>query len=495
VSWWVLGRGLLDGTIDTGWLWAWGLLLVSLIPFRLVASRMQGMVAVSAGAWLRRRLLRGAMRIDRQDVRRHGPGQFFGLVIEAGAVESLALGGGVMALLALLELGLTALVLWAGAGPFAAFLLALWTTGAFWVASRYVKHRRTWTRQRLSMTDRLLQCMVGHRTRLAQLPVDQWHKDEDESLNQYLESGKPMDRANLWLTAIVPRGWLMVAVAALTPALAAASSAERMAVTVGGILLGYRGLRRLSIGLSSLAGAAIAGHAVRPLVRAASRRDAPTCPSLVVRSPRRRAAESEDVLAQAREVSFRYPTSRDPVLHGCNLRVARGARLLLEGPSGTGKTTLATVLAGLQPADSGVVLVNGLDHSVLGRTGWHSRVVMAPQPHDNYLVSGTLAFNLLMGRRWPAQPADLAEAEKVCRELGLGDLLDRMPAGLQQVVGETGWQLSQGERTRVFLARAVLQQPELLILDESWGSLDPENVERAVRCVTQRAPAVIAVAH
>jgi ABC-type multidrug transport system fused ATPase/permease subunit len=120
---------------------------------------------------------------------------------------------------------------------------------------------------------------------------------------------------------------------------------------------------------------------------------------------------------------------------------------------------------------------------------------MAPQPHDNYLVSGTLAFNLLMGRRWPAQPADLAEAEKVCRELGLGDLLDRMPAGLQQVVGETGWQLSQGERTRVFLARAVLQQPELLILDESWGSLDPENVERAVRCVTQRAPAVIAVAH
>jgi ABC-type multidrug transport system fused ATPase/permease subunit len=120
---------------------------------------------------------------------------------------------------------------------------------------------------------------------------------------------------------------------------------------------------------------------------------------------------------------------------------------------------------------------------------------MAPQPHDNYVVSGTLAFNLLMGRRWPAQESDLIEAEQVCRELGLGELIDRMPGGLHQVVGETGWQLSQGERTRVFLARALLQRPELLVLDESFSALDPENVDRAVRCVTHRAPTVLAIAH
>ena len=120
---------------------------------------------------------------------------------------------------------------------------------------------------------------------------------------------------------------------------------------------------------------------------------------------------------------------------------------------------------------------------------------MAPQAHDNYLVGGSLAFNLLMGRRWPAEPADLAEAETVCRELGLDDLLDRLPAGLHQVVGETGWHLSQGERTRVFLARALLQKPELLVLDESFSALDAENVERAMRCVTNRAQAVLAIAH
>lgn len=110
-------------------------------------------------------------------------------------------------------------------------------------------------------------------------------------------------------------------------------------------------------------------------------------------------------------------------------------------------------------------------------------------------MSGSLAFNLLMGGRWPAGEADLIRAEEVCRELGLGELLDRMPGGVHQAVGETGWQLSQGERTRVFLARALLQCPGLLLLDEPFSALDPENVDRALRCVQLRAPTVLAVAH
>jgi ATP-binding cassette subfamily B protein len=69
-----------------------------------------------------------------------------------------------------------------------------------------------------------------------------------------------------------------------------------------------------------------------------------------------------------------------------------------------------------------------------------------------------LAFNLLMGRRWPPEPEDLGEAETICREMGLGRLLDAMPGALMQMVGETGWQLSNGEKSRVFLARALLQR-------------------------------------
>jgi ABC-type bacteriocin/lantibiotic exporter with double-glycine peptidase domain len=175
--------------------------------------------------------------------------------------------------------------------------------------------------------------------------------------------------------------------------------------------------------------------------------------------------------------------------------IPQGSRFLLEGPSGAGKTTFASILAGLESADSGLLLVDGLDRSVLGTAGWRQRVVMAPQAHDNYIVGGSLAFNLLMGRRWPAHHEDLVEAEQVCRELGLGDLLDRLPGGLHQMIGETGWQLSQGERTRVFLARALLQKPEVLLLDESFSALDPENVDRTIRCVLRRASTVLAIAH
>ena len=76
--------------------------------------------------------------------------------------------------------------------------------------------------------------------------------------------------------------------------------------------------------------------------------------------------------------------------------------------------------------------------------------------------------------------ATLAEAQSLCEELGLGPLLERMPAGLQQRVGETGWQLSHGERSRVFLARALRQKAPLTILDESFAALDPQTLRRCL---------------
>jgi ABC-type multidrug transport system fused ATPase/permease subunit len=107
----------------------------------------------------------------------------------------------------------------------------------------------------------------------------------------------------------------------------------------------------------------------------------------------------------------------------------------------------------------------------------------------------TFAFNLLMGREWPPRPADLEEAAEVCRELGLGPLLDRMPAGLQQMVGESGWQLSHGEKSRLYIARALLQRAELVVLDESFAALDPESLRQALHCVLGRARTLMVIAH
>ncbi len=70
-----------------------------------------------------------------------------------------------------------------------------------------------------------------------------------------------------------------------------------------------------------------------------------------------------------------------------------------------------------------------------------------------------------------------------------------MPSGLQQLVGETGWQLSHGERSRVFLGRALLQAGEVVILDESFGALDPATLSLALGCALRRAPTLLVVAH
>jgi ATP-binding cassette subfamily B protein len=89
----------------------------------------------------------------------------------------------------------------------------------------------------------------------------------------------------------------------------------------------------------------------------------------------------------------------------------------------------------------------------------------------------------------------MEEADTVCRELGLGDVLDRMPSGLLQMVGEGGWQLSHGERSRVYIARALLQDASLVILDESFAALDPENLRTALECVLRRARTLMVIAH
>ncbi|HKU40961.1 MAG TPA: ATP-binding cassette domain-containing protein [Polyangiales bacterium] len=490
LSWYLLGRGLVNGAIDNGWLIGWLLLVVSLAPLRVATTWTQGVLTTTVGAAVRRRLLRGALNVDRELVKSQGAGQLFGLVAEAQLIESLALNGGITALFAVAELLAAALVVWAGAGLLSTTLLAGCTAVALILSWRYLRARRTWTGERLTLTHTLLESMLGHRTRLAQQPRAQWHPREDQALAQYIERGRDMDRLTLGL-AFVPRTWLMLGIAGIVPAVLVHSSPALLAASVGGILLAHRALKRLISGLSSLTGAAIAARILSPLVEAAAVREPAPHPSLAVAPP----AAGAPLAVQARKLSFRYPRQTDRVLDDCDVTISQGARVLLEGASGAGKTTFASILAGLDRPDSGMLLVNGLDREVLGRTGWNRQVVLAPQAHDNYLVTGSLAFNLLMGRRWPAQRADLQEAEEVCRELGLGELLDRLPAGMQQIVGETGWQLSQGERTRVFLARALLQKPEVLVLDESFSTLDPENLDRTIRTVQRRAGTVLAVAH
>jgi ATP-binding cassette subfamily B protein len=497
VSWWLIGRAALSGHLDHGWLIAWALILLTLVPFRVLSTWLQGVLAINGGIIFKQRLLFGALRLKPEEIRHKGVGQFLGEVMESEAVESLALSVGFQGLTAAIELIAATFVLSQGvARGLELILLPVWVALTLLMGVRYFRQRQRWTESRLSMTNDLTERMIGHRTRLAQEARHHWHDGEDEELERYLEMSKRMDSAAALLMAIAPRGWLILGTLGLTWAFVASQGLNiTLAISLGGILLAYRALKRLSLGLIALADAVISWQQVAPLFKAAGRSQLQGSPAVAF-TPAAQADDGGDhAVMEAHDLVFRYQERGEPVLRGCSLTIRRGERLLLEGSSGGGKSTLASLLVGLRVPQSGLLLLHGLDRQTLGDQGWRQRVVSAPQFHENHVLSETFAFNLLMGRRWPPREEDMREASAICSELGLEPLLNKMPAGMLQMVGETGWQLSHGERSRVYIARALLQGAEIVIFDESFAALDPENVRLALDCVLRRASTLLVVAH
>jgi ATP-binding cassette subfamily B protein len=499
LSWWMLGQGVFSGRLDRGWLLAWALVLLTVAPFRAIEMWSAGVLTNRAGALLKRRLMVGVLRLEPEEIRHQGAGQLLGRVLSSEALEVLALTGGHVGLIALTEIVLAVPILATGAGGWLHTLLLLaWVALALLLSYHYFAKRREWTDARLAMTHDLVEQMVGHRTRLAQQTADQWHEREDGDLERYLRLSAEMDRRAALLKVAVPRGWLIASLLVIAPAFVSGrASAASLAVALGGMLFSYKSFWKLVRGLSDLAEAVISWRQVESIFRA-SGREALAAPPSAVAMPTVEAPASDtgtEVVLEGHELVYRYGERSDPALAGCNLTIRKGERLLLEGPSGGGKSTLASLLVGLRIPQSGLLLLQGLDRHSLGADGWHRRAVAAPQFQENHVLTETFAFNLLMGREWPPRPADLEEAEAVCRELGLGELLDRMPAGLLQMVGESGWQLSHGEKSRLYMARALLQGAELVVLDESFAALDPESLRQALFCVLDRARTLLVIAH
>ena len=493
-GWGLIGSAVLAGRLDLGWLAAWLLLMFSMIPLRLAAGWLQSSFALGAGRVLKSRLLAGALRLDIEQVRQLGVGHLLGRVIESQALESLVFNGGFAVAVAGVELVLAAWVLSLGAAPLLHLgALVVWLAISAGLSWRYVQRLRRWTLGRLDLTHDLIERMVGHRTRLAQERPRRRNEHEDQAMQTYLQVSRAMDAAAVPAFAGAPTLWLLLGLAALMPAFVAGQAvpAGQLAISLGGLLLAQRALSSIAGGLAGLGRAGIAWQQVRELFHAGSTQEAQRPFMPMNRLP---APGSGVPLVDARSVSFAYRPEGAPVLDNVDLAILPGERILLEGSSGGGKSTLASLLVGLRRPRSGLLLLGGLDRHTLG-DDWHRLATEAPQFHENHVLSGSLAFNLLMGREWPGPAADLAEAETLCRELGLGDLLDRMPGGMMQLVGETGWQLSHGERSRIFLARALLQRAPLTVMDESFAALDPETLALCLACVQRRAQTLVVIAH
>jgi ABC-type multidrug transport system fused ATPase/permease subunit len=169
------------------------------------------------------------------------------------------------------------------------------------------------------------------------------------------------------------------------------------------------------------------------------------------------------------DVTFRYPGGRGPAHARLSFGVQAGERVAIVGASGSGKSTVARLLLRFHDPQSGRVLVGGRDVRDLRLADLRALIAVVHQ--DTYLFHGTVAENLGMGR----PDATAAGLESAAREAHAHEFIARLPQGYETVVGERGVRLSGGQRQRLAIARALLRDAPILILDEALSSVDAES--------------------
>ena len=191
------------------------------------------------------------------------------------------------------------------------------------------------------------------------------------------------------------------------------------------------------------------------------------------------------------DVSFSYPGASQPAVTGVDLDVPAGRTLAVVGETGSGKTTLASLIARLYDPTSGSVLIDGIDIRDLRLADLAAIVGVVSQ--ETYLLHTTVRENL----RYAKPDATDAEIEDAARAAQIHDLIAGLPDGYQTMVGSRGHRFSGGEKQRIAIARTLLRDPRVLVLDEATSALDTET-ERAVQAafdVLARGRTTITIAH
>lgn len=243
----------------------------------------------------------------------------------------------------------------------------------------------------------------------------------------------------------------------------------------------FRPLRDLRSVLHSGLMGQSAAASIHALLQAAS--TAPQAPAASPPVPGATAGSDpeNDVPALAfRDVAFAYPGHRRPAHAGLSFTVRRGERVGIVGPSGSGKSTLVRLLLRLHDPQHGAIELNGRDLRTLDPHDVRAQVALVAQ--DSMLFHGTVEDNLLLARP-EATPGELRAAAVAANA---HDFIMALPQGYQTVLGERGAQLSGGQRQRLAIARALLRDTPVLILDEALSSVDAGN-EAAIQQALDRA--------
>ncbi|MFI7632315.1 ABC transporter ATP-binding protein [Microbispora rosea] len=191
---------------------------------------------------------------------------------------------------------------------------------------------------------------------------------------------------------------------------------------------------------------------------------------------------------ELRDVEFRYPGAEAPVLSGISFRVAAGQTTAVIGSTGSGKTTLVSLVPRLFDVTSGAVLIDGADVRELDPQMLWTRIGLVPQ--KPYLFTGTVASNLRYGNP-DATDEELWEALEIAQAR---DFVEAMPEGLQAPISQGGTNVSGGQRQRLSIARALVAKPEIYLFDDSFSALDlttDARLRAALRPYTADAAVVI----
>lgn len=191
-----------------------------------------------------------------------------------------------------------------------------------------------------------------------------------------------------------------------------------------------------------------------------------------------------------KDVSFGYHDDKE-ILHGISLSIPQNSMTALVGPSGSGKSTMAKLIAGFWDVKDGSIAIDGHDLKDIPLTQLYDQVAFVSQ--DNYLFDESIRENIRMGR---AGATD-AKVETAARAAGCDDFISGLENGYDTVAGGGGAHLSGGERQRIAIARAMLKDAPIVILDEATAYIDPENetvIQRAVAKLVENKT-VIVIAH
>lgn len=167
-------------------------------------------------------------------------------------------------------------------------------------------------------------------------------------------------------------------------------------------------------------------------------------------------------------VSFEYPNSNSHAIDNVQLKILKGESVAVVGPSGSGKSTLIDLVTGLLKPTSGSIRLNDVDLGDVDLDAWRRRIGLVMQ--DTPIFHTSILNNIA----WGAERVDRAKAEHAAQMAHAWEFVRRMPSKLDAVVGEKGGRLSGGQRQRLALARALYDEPWLLILDEATSALDSE---------------------